>query len=133
MTHTRLFAVVSTAVVIGAVLAGLYVAGTPGVQRLERLDEQRVDDLAGYSRAVNAYWEKTERLPASLSALVDGVILRTLSRDPESETAYVYEVIDRNSYRLCAEFAGANTESAPDDFWAHESGLQCFEFEVGND
>lgn len=126
MNTTRILTVVSSAIVLIAVLAGLYLSGSPGEQRLLRLDERRVSDLLQLSYTINRYWDESTRLPADLAALVDGQRLRSVPKDPQSGTAYTYQITDMDSYRLCAEFARVS-QTVTGDFWEHPAGSHCFE------
>ena len=47
---------------------------------------------------------------------------------PRTGSGYVYEPDSDNTYRLCANFSKPSFNSAPNDFWAHELGYQCFSF-----
>jgi hypothetical protein len=127
MNITRLLRIVSTAIVIIAVLAGLYLSGSPGEQRLLRLDERRVSDLLQLSYTISTYWDESARLPAGLSDLVDGQRLSSVPEDPQSGTVYSYETVDTDSYRLCAEFARGSSQPITGDFWEHPAGPHCFE------
>ncbi|MES2623877.1 MAG: hypothetical protein V4628_01240 [Pseudomonadota bacterium] len=131
MISNKHITVVASVIVAIAVAAGLYVSGSPGEQRLLRLDEKRLSDLLQLSYAISNYWDEAERLPAGLSALVDGQRLRGVPADPESGAMYIYEPGAMDAYRLCAEFARASIQRVPDDFWAHEAGRQCFALEAG--
>jgi hypothetical protein len=122
------FAVASSAVVAIAVVAGLFLGGSPGEQRLVRFDELRVGDLQLLSSAIDRRWETFEQLPASLEDLVDGVLLKRMPLDPQTGTQYVYEITGDNSYRLCTGFSRASVNPLPGDFWAHEPGYRCFDF-----
>jgi hypothetical protein len=133
MKATRIITIVSSATVVVAVLAGLYLSGSPGEQRLLRLDERRVSDMLQLSYDISRYWEQSGRLPPELAALVDGQRLRRLPTDPQTELAYRYEIADMDSYRLCAEFSRPSIQAAPEDFWAHQAGTQCFELNVEPD
>ena len=121
-------AVASSIVVAAAVVAGLYLGGTPGEQRLVRFDLRRVSDLQSLSSAIDRRWESFEQLPATLDELVDGVLLKRMPLDPETGAPYVYEPIADNSYRLCATFSRATVDPRPGDFWVHEPGYRCFDF-----
>jgi len=115
-----------------AVISGLYLGGSPGEQRLVRFDEHRVQDLQILSRAIERRWDKTERLPQELDELVDGQRLKSIPLDPSTGSGYVYESISINAYRLCADFSKSSVNPQPNDFWAHESGFQCFAFTMVN-
>lgn len=133
MTITRFAAISSSIAVIGAVLAGLYFSGSPSEQRRLRIDERRVQDLTRISRAITGHWKKYSRLPTNLLVLADGQRMRSLPTDPETGASYTLESLGTHSYRLCAEFSIASEERSSEDFWAHENGLQCFEFELESD
>ena len=55
--------------VAASLVAAVATIGTPGRQRLLRLDERRVHDLAQLRSAVDAHFETEGRLPASLDEL----------------------------------------------------------------
>ena len=98
--------IVSTAVV-AAVAAGIYLLRSPSEERTLRLDERRVADLVALSGAVDVYWTRHQRLPASLDEL---------------------RLADR-SYEVCATFerdSSARERPAGDGVWAHRLGRQCF-------
>lgn len=130
MNAQKSVALVLSLVVLGAVLIGLYLSGSPGDERLRRLDIRRVGDLSQLSRAFSAHWEKFESLPPELSALLDGQILRSLPTDPESRAEYIYEIADPASYSLCAEFSASSDPALEQEFWSHGAGLQCFNFSL---
>lgn len=130
MNINRLAVIVSSVAVITAVVAGFYVSGSPGVQRQLRIDERRVEDLGRISDAVSEYWGKYKQQPANLSVLVDGQRLKSLPRDPQTGADYRFESIDVLSYRLCARFSMASKQSDAQEFWAHDAGLQCYEFQL---
>ena len=130
MITGKVAAIVASLTVIVAVFVGLILAGSPGEERLRLLDELRTSDLIQLSGAITAYWEDSDRLPAELAILVDGLRLRSLPTDPETEALYSYEIMDASSYKLCAVFAGDSDELLAQDFWSHTSGLVCFNLRV---
>jgi hypothetical protein len=127
MNATRFLAIVSSITVACAVLAGLYLSGSPTEQRLLRLDERRVSDLMQLSFAIRSYQEQSAKLPTELAVLVDGQRLRSVPKDPASSVTYTYEIMGANAYRLCAEFARASLQTESEDFWAHPAGAHCFD------
>ncbi|HET8696995.1 MAG TPA: hypothetical protein VFO94_05895, partial [Gammaproteobacteria bacterium] len=82
MSRERAIAWASAAAVATAVIAGLAVTGSPATQRLERLDERRVEDLGRLARAVNVHWAQRHELPGRLEDAVDGLNLRAAPVDP---------------------------------------------------
>ncbi len=132
MSMNKAFAIFGSLAVAIAVISGLYIGGSPGEQRLLRFDERRVEDLRVLSRAIERRWNRTELLPQELEELVDGQRLGSIPLDPKTGLGYVYESISINAYRLCADFSKSAVKPQTNDFWAHESGYQCFEFTLVN-
>lgn len=128
MTPQRILAFVAGAAVAAAVVVGLVLVGTPGEQRLRRLDEQRASDLRRLVAAVDAYWNVNGALPAALEPLVDGRRLSALPRDPSTGAAYPYRPFDGSRYELCAAFDRPSVEA--DGFWSHGEGERCFSFDA---
>ena len=131
MSIGRIAGLVSTGVVILAIIAGLVLSGPPSEQRLKRFDESRVSDLRNLNRALYSYWKNQRELPQDLTALVDGLRLTRMPSDPFSGLPYDYEVDDPNHYRLCAQFDRSSGEDEAHEFWAHPEGRKCYTFEVG--
>jgi hypothetical protein len=129
----------SVAAVLAAVLAGLFVLGSPTEERARRIDDRRVADLQGIRAATDLFWTRHSRLPASLDDLSaePGVKIRT--GDPESSEIYGYQPLDSSRYEVCASFERESREIARDpekDLWVHGSGRQCFQLEadeIGHD
>jgi hypothetical protein len=132
------FAIATVCVTIGV---GLFLLGSPGDERLRRLDERRVNDLRALWSAAYAYWARHARLPGSLDELARETPYRLTLADPETGQQYEYRVLGSNAFELCATF---RTESDPDHvprepvapkelgpaFWAHRPGRRCFPLDV---
>lgn len=116
-------------VVAAAVAVGLILIGSPADQRARRIDERRLADLRELARAVDLYWTRHARLPASLDELSrEEAVLLAIPADPETGHTYRYETMGASAYRLCAEFATAGPEPVRGEtFWRHAAGPQCFE------
>ena len=65
MNIHRVAVIGSIAVVVAAVIAGLWLIGSPADQRQQRLDERRVSDLEQLSQAVYRHRNERRALPAS--------------------------------------------------------------------
>lgn len=95
--------------VVGAVVTGFIVAGSPSLERARRMDEQRVAALQQVADAVGMYVDAHEKVPASLEELEGsaqqglGIWLPKLT-DPTTGERYRYEATDALTYRLCATF-----------------------------
>jgi hypothetical protein len=130
MSPSRLAAIVGTVAVAAAVVAGLAVIGSPAEQRLLRLDERRVLDLRRLAQVVSSHWNARQALPSSAPELVDGRLLTRLPRDPSSDEPYEYRVSGQRQFELCAVFDRPSRAEDAADFWYHDAGRRCFEFDV---
>ena len=130
MRIDRLAAWTSLGVVLAAVIAGFYLAGSPARQRLLRIDAQRINDLQQISRTIGVYWTRNKRLPTELNELVDGVRMTALPSDPSAGQPYEYEAGPAAGYALCAVFNLPSPEDMRADFWNHDSGRRCFFFDL---
>lgn len=115
---------------VAAVAAVVLLTGTPGAQRLARLDATRVQDLARIEQAALNQLRREGAAPATLDA-VRGVDLRR--SDPVTGAPYGYRLIAPGRLQLCAVFATDSTDllrqAAPGTHrdWPHGQGETCFE------
>jgi len=130
----RIFAGVAIAAVVLAIGAGLAVLGPPSEVRARRLDEQRVNDLRGWSMAIDAFWTANKQLPGSLDEVKRQQAWSYLAaRDAESGAPYEYRATGASTYELCATFARASEPdggSRRDALWDHPEGRVCFPLEA---
>ncbi|MFQ5742210.1 MAG: hypothetical protein ACE5HV_01345 [Acidobacteriota bacterium] len=120
-------------VVVVAVVSGLIVLGPPSEQRARRLDDRRVEALRGITRAVDLYWTRHGRLPASLDELSRESGVNINSHDPGTAQLYDYRVLGDKTYELCAHFQRDLPEPpqrVSKVFWSHGAGRQCFQPKV---
>lgn len=118
-------------VVAATLLAGLWLSGSPTVERERLVDEQRVAALQQLASVISFYHEASGELPASLDVLVDGRNLLFLPRDPVSDAPYEYLPGDAEAYELCASFDAASPDYEPAGFWRHTAGRHCFRLSPG--
>lgn len=134
------FVTLVSVVVSAAVIAGLFLAGTPEQARLRQFDDRRVNDLQEISRGIDVYYLRKEALPQQLDDLTKerGIYLRSVY-DPKTEERYAYRVIDELRYELCATFDTDTIEESAksvsprpfrEQFWNHGVGEICFSLEV---
>lgn len=136
---TPLARAAGSAIVVAAIL-GLYMAGSPVVERRRRVDLQRVEDLRTLSAGVQSYYNEFRVLPdslGSLSQLPGGGMMGI--RDPVSRAAYGYRAVDSVRYELCASFEAPDSADTqpyieepgrPSIFWYHGAGPHCFTLRV---
>lgn len=154
----KTFDLVVILLVLGSIIAGFFIAGSPQSQRLIRLDERRVSDLQTIQWQLINYWQRKESLPANLNDLADPISGFVVPRDPETGGAYEYNMSDGLSFELCAVFSisavdGLSPEmplarpvpaTAPDmarypkggdsyNVWWHDAGRVCFDRTIDPD
>lgn len=91
----------SSCAVTLVLIASFVISGSPGEQRLVRLDELRVAHLVQLTEAFDDYWEVRDELPVKMSELLDG---RRLSRMP-SDQRPGWPMNTNNWIRLVINFA----------------------------
>ena len=134
----RIFLGFVTLAVVLAVGYGIYIAGSPGGQRLLKFDARRVSDLQNISQTIYTYWEMVEELPEALEDLQGSRSYYVQSiLDPATQQPYEYRVLDGNQYQLCAVFATDSSQGeqrVPHPFsarvWDHGTGRTCFDLEA---
>ena len=130
MNAQRVAVVGTLAVVVAAVVAGLWLGGSPAEQRWLRLDEQRVFELTQLANTAERRWDREERLPDTADDLVDGQFLTRLPTDPTTRAPYEYRVTGPRQFEVCATFDRPSRAEDEGDFWYHEAGRRCFTFDV---
>lgn len=122
-------------------VVGFISSGSPFQARLERLDNQRVQDLQNIqNQIVYSHWSAKQSLPGTLSDLNDSISGYVVPVDPQSKVSYEYTKKGDTSFELCAVFAtelrvdtslnrisypvGANSAEGN---WFHGVGRTCFE------
>ena len=132
--------VVAAALVVGSIVAGFSVLGTPASQRMLRYDSQKVSDLQNIQWQIVNYWQQKGILPASLAELQDPISTFITPVDPQTKKLYEYKKTGTLSFDLCADFnkptqtiGGSMTRVAyPEstgkfnENWQHEAGRKCF-------
>ena len=126
--------------VLGSVVAGFFIMGSPSTQRALRLDQDRVGDLQSIQWQVVNYWQQKQVLPDSLNDLQDPIMGFVAPTDPVTGEAYGYTQTDDLSFELCASFDAASTKDRLDrpmmseayglmgnPNWEHPAGAECFE------
>lgn len=128
-------------VVLGSIIGGFFLIGSPAHQRDVRLDNQRVGDLQNIQSRVVSYWQQKNILPEKISDLEDSISGFFPPVDPDG-VAYEYIVKDSLTFELCATFkttsvgndTSGRTKPMPIGFvgdpynqnWNHDVGRTCF-------
>jgi hypothetical protein len=137
------FLAFSAVIVVGAILWGFMIAGSPMYGRQQRFDEQRLQDLRNIqSEVFNIAWQNGERwatpkpkvlphaLPKDLQEIADNATYQKISTtDPETMAPYEYRTLTANTFELCADFTLVR-DLDYDIFWNHPAGHHCYQFDA---
>ncbi len=152
----RYFIYAVIAIVGIAVIAGFFVAGSPQEQRMQRFDQQRVNDLQSLQYNIIYYWQAKQKLPVALADLNDSTRGVIVPKDPENAADYEYVAKGSLAFSLCSTFDATNAAmglyppsapmpvSAPiktapsgypaaQDVWSHAAGHVCFDRTIDTD
>lgn len=142
-------AISSTILVLIILISGFFIVGTPGYQRLAKIDDEKINHLQTIQNELVYYWQNKDELPDQLSALEDPLRNFTVPRDPISGKMYTYNKKGTLTFELCADFATEYRINGSDKFeennnqkrftedsyhlgfnneyWQHPKGEKCFE------
>jgi hypothetical protein len=125
--------VLAGVIILGSIIWGFSVLGSPRTQQLLKYDEQKVTDIENLYGQVENYYQIHATLPVSLS----DVGYYTVLTDPQSKQPYEYIKTNETQYQLCAEFnkASSDTNNLQEPSaslyggqanWNHPAGHFCF-------
>lgn len=129
------------AVVVVAVVAGFFVAGSPQSQRIVRFDERRVQDLSSLQSNIINYWQKKNELPQNLNQVANDILGIIIPKDPKTGVSYEYAKLGALKFELCATFETSNLNQNSTDpkpvpvmylegemqTWKHGAERTCFQ------
>lgn len=132
----RVFAIV---LVLGSIVWGFSVLGSPYTQRMYKYDSQKVSDLSNIKSAVESYYSVNNSLPENLTQMKDGGNYYYFTDiDSQSGKAYEYKKLSALQYEICAEFnketekntSSVNSYEYMGYSWEHPAGRHCFEITI---
>ncbi len=126
--------VIASILVVGSIVLGFSVLGTPQSQREIRYDSQKVSDLQSIQWQVVHFWQMKGALPDNLSELEDPLSNFVLPKSKAGDE-YVYEKAGGLAFKLCAQFDRATDSNSVmsqvpgkvNESWNHPSGYYCFD------
>lgn len=135
------------AIVTLAIVAGFFLVGSPKEERARRFDDQRVQHLQLIQSEIINYWIKKAALPKTLGELGDPIRGVAIPKDPESGAEYVYEIKDKENFKLCATFNLPSLGQVKDwvaprpispyepqaPHFDHLAGFTCFDRKIDKD
>ena len=136
----KILTLIVSVVVLGSIVAGFFIIGTPSDQRNRRFDDQRVMDLQNIQSQVINYWTLKEKLPENIAMMQDNISWFAIPQDPKTKESYEYRILEPLKFEICANFAkpsqfkGVLTsgerynepKAVYQENWEHESGRTCF-------
>src|SRR3989344_2215261 len=90
-------------IVLGSIVWGFAVLGSPATQRLYKYDEQKINDLMSINSEIINYYNNKEVLPRDLADITAGAYYITVT-DAQTGKLYDYKKKTATTYNLCAEF-----------------------------
>lgn len=123
--------------IVGIVVSGFLIIGSPMEARLYKLDEQKMYDLQNIQSQIIYQYQSKGALPETLAELSNPLSGYAVPVSPDG-TQYEYRLGDADSFELCATFSKPSRQvaSAPrgtNDFWEHGTGVQCFARTIDHD
>lgn len=138
------FFVFLTCVVIGSILYGFRLAGSPLDKKNIKEDTERLSNMSNVKYAIENYSKQYQSLPESLDEISKKMAV-TLPVDPKTEQSFEYKITGTNSYSLCAVFAtdtknpsSPNYKSPPDTVYLenttlrHSKGYDCIAYKLNS-
>jgi len=135
-TSQKVWTVASVIIILGSIIWGFSVLGSPRTQQLIKYDQQKVSDLQSISSQISYYFESKLKLPDSLVDLNtnDYSIMPT---DKQTNKPYEYKKTGDKTYELCALFNKPSTDNSQYNTyptfggdgltsWSHPADRYCF-------
>ncbi|KPJ86016.1 hypothetical protein AMJ57_00910 [Parcubacteria bacterium SG8_24] len=147
----RIFVGLVIIMVATAVVAGLYLSGSPSKERERRSDRERVSDLQYLATTIDAHYSRVGVLPENLTDLELGGTEQFTDAvsDPVTGDRYDYRTTGQLSYELCGRFDHPSEKDEEGRYyppeprpvsplgtdvkirdWTHPAGDFCFGLEV---
>lgn len=136
--HRKVWLGISLILILGSIIWGFAVLGSPRTQQLIKYDEQKVTDLQNINREVQNYYQMKNVLPETLPDLSGSNTYFVIPVDQQTKKPYEYKKTGNLTYEVCAEFNKASTQQKGGytmptyggdgfgNFWTHPVGRYCF-------
>ncbi len=144
-SERNIWRIVALVIIIGSIILGFSVIGSPQAQRERRYDSQRANDLQSIQWQVVNYYQQKGSIPSALESLNDPLSGFVVPVDPQTGDAYEYRVIGQSAkaFELCATFSqeslvsqensitkpmmyGLEMPTRYPETWDHGSERTCF-------
>ena len=130
----RIFSIV---LILGSLIMGFIVVGSPWTQKRQKLDAQRVSDLTNIQYQITNFYQMKGVLPNTMGDIADSLSYSGLPKDPETGASYEYVMTGPLAFDLCTTFSAAppaqNVNAwppayygGPNSNWQYQKGHYCF-------
>ena len=128
----------SLVLVIAVFVASLFIVESPTQTRNRKFDNFILDNFNNIDMAITSYYQEFKELPEGLNELKTeySYLGEDSLKDPASKIMFDYQVVDKNTYELCATFKASNKDEDIEEYsyykdrWTHEAGYQCLQQKV---
>jgi hypothetical protein len=132
----KMWRIIAGLIIVGAIVWGFAVLGSPRTQQLIKYDQQKISDLQNIESEISSYVNQKGVVPTKISDLTE-IYYSANWIDSQTGKQYEYEKINATSYKLCAEFnKELSVHNSPElyayagntgDQFNHPAGHYCFE------
>jgi Domain of unknown function (DUF5671) len=141
---SKFWSIFVSAVVLGSIILGFVMIGSPSHQRDVNFDSQRVSDLSNIQYQIVNFYQQKGVLPLDLTEVVDPLTGNVIPLDPETFESYKYKATDKLAFSVCANFKTLSDEKtnkninsymvlSTNENWQHAIGETCFERKIDTD
>ncbi|MDB5254611.1 MAG: hypothetical protein JWL80_677 [Parcubacteria group bacterium] len=134
--------VLSLMLILGAIIWGFSVLGSPRTQRNQRVDAEKLMNLQTIQSEIISNYQSKGVLAPNLASLKDSVSYFTLPTDPDTKTDYEYKVTGPLTFELCTVFNTSMPDQTKNSYaspygmsdansnWKYQSGHYCFQRQI---
>lgn len=141
--RTRLLVTLASVLVLGSLVGGFVIIGSPMTVRAQKFDDRRISDLQSIQWQIINYWQQKGQIPTDLESLKDPISSFYAPSDPLTGAPYEYRATSDLAFEICATFSLSsqnqknelkkNNTTRPmsygmtDENWIHGAGKTCFD------
>lgn len=134
---SKLYGVGVATLVVSALAFAFAYGDSPTKVREMRLDETQISNLSDMQWRIEDHYNVKNELPKTVEEIYKQTGI-SKPEAPKGREGYVYEIVDEDTYKLCATFAHPSLPSEfmqpaysgltnPYSNWDHGEGKTCFE------
>ena len=132
----KIYRIIALVIILGSIVWGFSVLGSPRTQRLYKYDEQKVSDLSNIDNSIQSFYSAKGILPIDFMELSKQNYYINTTLDSQTQKPYEYNRTASLTYDLCAEFNKDSTNNNLNTTilygnygnmsWTHKAGRYCF-------